>query len=111
MQPLRSSNPPIIPHSRLGAFLSDVLLNLAEIREHSRRFVDALLAKQREAYVVHGFGKLMLSSVVEWADAYTTFTVNFPMADWILKNERANNPRLNELITVRRTRVCLATHS
>lgn len=100
VQPLKTSNPPIIPHSRLDSFLREVLLNLDEIREYSRRFVDGLLAKQREAYVIHNFGKLMLSAVVEWAAAYTEFTVNFPMADWILKNECASNSRLNGLILV-----------
>jgi hypothetical protein len=99
--PLRAALPPIIAPDRIDDFLSNVLLNIADIREHSRGFLDALLQKQKESYVVKGIGKIILAAAVEWGPAYTKYTVGFPMADWLFKEERAHNPRFNELLMVR----------
>ncbi|GAA5824608.1 hypothetical protein JCM3770_006692, partial [Rhodotorula araucariae] len=98
VEPLRSANPPIIPPSRLPYFLSTVLLNLATIRAHSRAFLAALRARQADAYVFRGVGQLVLAAAVEWSAAYVEFTVGFPMADFLLKEERDRNPRFAELL-------------
>ncbi|GAA6062754.1 hypothetical protein JCM10212_005550 [Sporobolomyces blumeae] len=99
IEPLRSANPPIIAPHRLPHFLSSILLNILEIRAHSAQFLAALRAKQAESIVVRGgIGKLVLSSAVEWGQAYIKYTVGFPMADWLFKEEKAINPRFNDLL-------------
>ncbi|BGP36192.1 Rho guanine nucleotide exchange factor [Rhodotorula kratochvilovae] len=98
VEPLRAANPPILHPSRLSHFLSSVLLNLSVIREHSRAFLAALRARQSEAYLFHGVGQLVLAAAVEWSAAYVEFTSRFPMADFLLKEERDRNPRFAELL-------------
>lgn len=63
-------------------------------------FLDALQARQKESYVFRGIGQLILQAAVEWGPAYTAYTVNFPMADWLFKEEKARNPRFNDLLMV-----------
>lgn len=101
MEPLRAANPPIIAPSRLEDFLSGVLLNIAEIREHSRLFLEALQVRQKESFVFRGIGRLIFSAAVEWGPAYTAYTIGFPMADWLFKEEKTRNPRFNDLLMVR----------
>ncbi|GAA5879401.1 hypothetical protein JCM1840_006035 [Sporobolomyces johnsonii] len=98
VEPLWTAQPPIIPHDRLASFLSSVLLNISTIRLHSRAFLDALRAKQAEAHVVGGIGRIVLAAAVEWGPAYIQFTIGFPMADWCFKEEKRTNPRFNELL-------------
>ncbi|BGP21292.1 Rho guanine nucleotide exchange factor [Rhodotorula toruloides] len=96
--PLRSANPPIIPPDRLEPFLASVLLNISDIREHSRAFLLQLRKKQQEGHVVRSIGQVVLAAAVEWGPAYLHFTTNFPMADFLFKEEKAGNPRLEELL-------------
>jgi hypothetical protein len=39
-------------------------------------------------------------SAVEWGKNYIQYTTAFPMADWLFKEEKENNPRFNELLMV-----------
>ncbi|KAM0793630.1 hypothetical protein ACM66B_001062 [Microbotryomycetes sp. NB124-2] len=96
--PLKAAQPPIIPQDRLERFLDDVLLNMAHIRELSRSFLAMLLGKQREALVFHGIGQIILAAALDWTKAYVFYISHFPMADWILKDETARNPRLAQLL-------------
>ncbi|BGP04378.1 Rho guanine nucleotide exchange factor [Rhodotorula toruloides] len=98
VEPLRSAKPPIIPPERLESFLSSVLLNVSEIREHSQAFLLQLRKKQQEGHVVRGIGQIVLAAAVEWGPAYLHFTTNFPMADFLFKEEKAANPRFEELL-------------
>ncbi|BGO99068.1 Rho guanyl-nucleotide exchange factor [Rhodotorula toruloides] len=98
VEPLRSAKPPIIPPERLESFLSSVLLNVSEIREHSQAFLLKLRKKQQEGHVVRGIGQIVLAAAVEWGPAYLHFTTNFPMADFLFKEEKAANPRFEELL-------------
>lgn len=100
VEPLRSANPPIIAAEHLESFLSSVLLNISDIREHSRAFLAQLRKKQQEGHVVHGIGQIVLAAAVEWGPAYLYFTTNFPMADFLFKEESSRNPRLEELLMV-----------
>ncbi|GAA6008068.1 hypothetical protein JCM10207_007016 [Rhodosporidiobolus poonsookiae] len=97
-RPLREADPPILPPDRLAAFLSAVLLNISEIRDHSRRFLAALRSRQQAAPVVSGVGKIVFTAAVEWSQAYIDYTVQFPMADFVFKDELANNSRLQDLL-------------
>ncbi|GAA5983657.1 hypothetical protein JCM5350_000658 [Sporobolomyces pararoseus] len=99
VEPLRTSHPPIIQPHRLPHFLQSILLNIAEIRQHSATFLSALRAKQSESLIVRGgIGKIVLMSAVEWGKSYIQYTTGFPMADWLFKEEKENNPRFNELL-------------
>ncbi|GAA5891760.1 hypothetical protein JCM8208_002876 [Rhodotorula glutinis] len=100
VEPLRNASPPIIaPASRLAHFLSTVLFNLSAIRDHSRSLLAALRQRQAEHYLFRGVGALVLDAALEWERDYVAFTVAFPMADFLLKEERDWNPRFAELLT------------
>ncbi|GAA5849156.1 hypothetical protein JCM9279_005806 [Rhodotorula babjevae] len=99
VEPLRTASPPIIaPASRLAHFLSTVLLNLSAIRDHSRTLLAALRHRQAEHYLFRGVGALVLDAALEWERDYVAFTIEFPMADFLLKEERDRNPRFAELL-------------
>ncbi|GAA5949958.1 hypothetical protein JCM3765_007750 [Sporobolomyces pararoseus] len=99
IEPLRNSQPPIIQPHRLPHFLQSILLNIAEIRQHSATFLSALRAKQSESLIIRGgIGKIVLMSAVEWGKSYIQYTTGFPMADWLFKEEKENNPRFNDLL-------------
>ncbi|GAA6024340.1 hypothetical protein JCM11491_000383 [Sporobolomyces phaffii] len=99
VEPLRTSNPPIIQPHRLPHFLQSVLLNIADIRRHSSTFLAALRAKQAESVVVRGgIGKIVLMSAVEWGKSYIQYTTAFPMADWLFKVEKDTNPRFADFL-------------
>ncbi|KAK4055074.1 Rho guanine nucleotide exchange factor [Microbotryomycetes sp. JL201] len=98
VEPLRAAQPPIIHQNRLDGFLEDVLLNMAHIRELSRSFLSMLLEKQKESLVFHGIGQIILAAALDWTKAYVFYVSRFPMADWILKDETARNPRLAQLL-------------
>lgn len=97
--PLRAAQPPII--DQLDSFLVAVLLNIAEIRDHSAGFLETLLARQREDPVVYAIGDIILAAAVEWGPAYTAFTTNFPYAESRFKEEKAKNPLFVEFLLVR----------
>ncbi|GAA5885505.1 hypothetical protein JCM16303_002232 [Sporobolomyces ruberrimus] len=99
VEPLKNANPPIIQPHRLPHFLQSILLNIAEIRQHSSNFLSALRAKQSESLVLRGgIGKIVLMSAVEWGKSYIQYTTAFPMADWLFKEEKEHNPRFNDLL-------------
>jgi hypothetical protein len=100
--PLTAARPPIVPPDRLNQFLTSILLNFSEIRLHSRQLLDALLDRQRQQpHIVKGVGDVVLAAALDWGPAYTAYTVNFPMADSLFKEEKARNPRFNEFLAVR----------
>ncbi|ORY90211.1 CNH domain-domain-containing protein [Leucosporidium creatinivorum] len=98
VEPLKTANPPIISPARLPTFLTSILLNIASIRTHSRHFLEALQARQKESFVFRGIGQLIFSAAVEWGPDYTEYTVGFPLADWEFKEEKSRNPRFNDLL-------------
>lgn len=102
VEQLKTSNPPIIQPHRLPHFLQSILLNIGDIRQHSSTFLAALRSKQSESLVIRGgIGKIVLVNAVEWGKSYIQYTTQFPMADWLFKEEKENNPRFNELLMVR----------
>ncbi|GAA5841736.1 hypothetical protein JCM11251_007070 [Rhodosporidiobolus azoricus] len=98
IEPLTAASPPIIPPNRLPAFLSSVLLNHRTVRAHSASFLSALRAKQAEAPVVSGIGKIVFSAALEWEQAYYNYGVQFELAGFILREEMDANPRFREFV-------------
>lgn len=99
VEPLKLSNPPIIQPHRLPHFLQSILVNIADIRQHSLNFLSALRTKQSESLIIRGgIGKIVLTCAVEWGQSYLEYTKNFPMADWLFKQEKESNPRFQELL-------------
>ncbi|KAM0753197.1 hypothetical protein T439DRAFT_378904 [Meredithblackwellia eburnea MCA 4105] len=96
IDPLVAANPPIIPPDRLPTFLNAILLNYAELREHSRKFLDNLKARQAQAPVLSGLGDLLLDAALEWGPAYVRYVSDYPWAHVFLNEELASNPRFRE---------------
>lgn len=94
VQPLRLANPPIIPTAQLESFLDSILLNIAEIRQHSNIFLSKLVARQLEQYpLIESIGDIILESAIEWSEAYTKYTRFFPQMELNFKKERDKNPK------------------
>lgn len=93
MQPLREASPPIIPPAQLDDFLVAILGNIAEIRAYSSTFLANLLARQEQQYpVIEKIGDIVLESALDWSNAYTTYTRQFPLMELRFKRERESNP-------------------
>ncbi|GAA5909349.1 hypothetical protein JCM6882_000959 [Rhodosporidiobolus microsporus] len=98
IEPLTAAQPPIIPPSRLPSFLSSILLNHRTVRSHSSSFLSALRAKQAEAPVVSGIGKVVFSAALEWEQAYHEYGVQFELAGFLVREEMDHNPRFKEFV-------------
>lgn len=99
VHPLRTSTPAVIPSGRTNDFIASILLTMPEITTHSKAFLDALHDRQRQKpSIVSGIGDIVLSSALDWSRAYVSFMVNFPLADSLLKEEKARNPRFAEFL-------------
>lgn len=101
--PLRESQPPIISPFKIDEFLSQTLLNISSIRDHSRSFLTALTTRQKEKpYIVRAIGDVILQAALDWGKDYIAFTVGFPLAESYFKEEKATNPRFNDFLMVGR---------
>lgn len=100
-EPLRASNPPIIPRSRLPAFLSEVLLNIDQIRAHSGSFLAALRLLQGRDADADAVGDLVERAALEWGPAYHEYITRLPLADQRLRQEKTENPAFRDFLEVR----------
>jgi hypothetical protein len=85
VQPLRSGEPSIIPRERLSAFITDVFHNFGAIHLQHRKLLDCLHAIQQEEYM--------------------EYITNYPIAEYRIVDEMANNPGFKEFVEVRLHRV------
>ncbi|GAA5885122.1 hypothetical protein JCM3774_002990, partial [Rhodotorula dairenensis] len=97
-EPLRTSEPPIIPRSRLAAFLSDVLLNMDSIRARSGHFLDALRRLKAQGADANALGEIVERAVLDWGPAYHEYTTRFPLADYRLRQEMTDNPAFRDFL-------------
>ncbi|POY72070.1 hypothetical protein BMF94_4940 [Rhodotorula taiwanensis] len=98
VQPLRTAVPPIITPSRLENFLDDILLNFAEIREHSRRFLASLGALEGTAASISDISRVVATAAESWAPVYLRYTTAFPLADSLLRREKSTNSAFSALL-------------
>ncbi|KAL8293744.1 hypothetical protein RQP46_000445 [Phenoliferia psychrophenolica] len=80
VEPLVAANPPIIAPERMAGFLQSILLNVDEIRTHSRELLTALKARQAKNPVVSGVGDILLEAALNWGPAYLAYLTEYPMA-------------------------------
>ncbi|GAA5960233.1 hypothetical protein JCM8115_002554 [Rhodotorula mucilaginosa] len=97
-EPLAASNPPIIPRSRLPAFLSEVLLNIDQIRTHSGSFLAALRLLQERDADANAVGDLVERAALEWGPAYHEYITRLPLADQRLRQEKTENPAFRDFL-------------
>ena len=101
IRPLRSSDPPIIPHSRLDSFIQDVFHNVAELHAHHKRLVDRFHELQREEHpTIRSVTAAVLDAALNFRDAYLEYIPNYPIAAYRIDSERANNPDFKAFIDV-----------
>ncbi|KAK4698467.1 RHO1 GDP-GTP exchange protein 1/2, partial [Phenoliferia sp. Uapishka_3] len=67
-----------------------------EIREHSRRLVEALKTRQAKNPVVSGIGDILLEAALDWGKEYYEYLTGFPMAHALFAEEEGKNPRFKE---------------
>lgn len=101
-EPLRASNPPVIPRSRLPAFLSEVLLNIDLIRAHSGSFLAALRLLQERDADAEAVGDLVERAALEWGPAYHEYITRLPLADQRWRQEKTENSAFRDFLEVRR---------
>ncbi|TKA56450.1 hypothetical protein B0A53_02020 [Rhodotorula sp. CCFEE 5036] len=92
------SNPPIVPRSRLPAFLSEVLLNIDQIRTHSGSFLAALRLLQERDADANAVGDLVERAALEWGPAYHEYITRLPLADQRLRQEKTENPAFRDFL-------------
>lgn len=83
----------------LDLFVHDVFGLVAPLQTHIRTLVDRLLERQREETpVVQHIGDVVVRAALEWADAYTTYVAQYPVALARFKADVAGNARLRRFV-------------
>ena len=92
VQPLKSSNPPIIPHERLSSFLQDAYHNSVELLHLNRRLLESLHVIQRDEHpLVRSVTAPVLDAALNWHDAYMEYVPNYPISHYRIDEEMQNN--------------------
>jgi len=101
VQPLRSADPPIIPRERLDKFIRDVFHNIGELHTHHKRLLDRLFEVQREEHpVIKSVTAVMHDAVLNLRGAYLDYIPNYPIAEYRIDDEMANNPQFKAFVDV-----------
>lgn len=101
-EPLREANPPIIHPARLTEFTNQVFANLDELRAYSGRFINILLARQREQTpVVQSIGDIILDAALEWGQAYMDYAEATVNGEYLVNEEKNRNSAFSTFLTVR----------
>ncbi|KAI0292306.1 Dbl-like domain-containing protein [Russula brevipes] len=99
VQPLRSAEPPIIPRDRLSAFITDVYHNFGAIHSQHRKLLDRLHAIQRDEHpVINSVTAAIFDAALNWREEYMEYITNYPIAEYRIVDEMANNPAFKEFV-------------
>ncbi len=102
VQPLRSVEPSIIPRDRLSAFITDVFHNFGAIHLQHRKLLDRLQAIQQDEHpVINSVTAAIFDAALNWRDEYMEYITNYPIAEYRIVDEMANNPGFKEFVEVR----------
>jgi RhoGEF domain len=102
IQPLRAADPPIIPRDRLSAFITDVFHNFDVLQLQHRRLLDRLHAIQRDEHpAIHSITAAIFDAAINWREAYMEYITNYPIADYRIDDEMANNSAFKDFVEVR----------
>ena len=114
MQPLRNSEPSIIPPDRLDLFLHDVFCNFAELHAHHRRLLDKLHETQRDEHPrIRSITAALFDAALNFREAYMEYIPNYPIAEHRIDDEIAHNALFKHFYDVRPpfTYVSLVIHT
>lgn len=99
VQPLRTIEPPVIPRDRLSAFITDVYHNFGALHAQHRKLLDRLHAIQRDEHpVINGVTAAIFDAALNWRDEYMEYITNYPIAEYRIVDESANNPAFKEFV-------------
>ncbi|KAI0272596.1 Dbl-like domain-containing protein [Gloeopeniophorella convolvens] len=99
VQPLRAAEPPIVPRDRLAAFITDVYHNFGALHAHHRKLLDRLHAIQRDEHpVINSVTAAIFDAALNWREAYMEYITNYPIAEYRIVDEMANNPAFKEFV-------------
>lgn len=102
VQPLRAAEPSIIPRDRLSVFITDVFHNFGAIHLQNRKLLDRLHAIQREEHpVINSVTAAIFDAALNWRDEYMEYITNYPIAEYRIVDEKANNTAFKEFVEVR----------
>lgn len=92
VQPLKNSDPPIIPHERLSSFLHDAYHNYVELLHLHRRLLERLHEIQRDEHPnIRSITAPVLDAALNWHDAYMEYVPNYPISHYRIDEEMQNN--------------------
>src|SRR6266702_513455 len=101
VQPLRTGEPPVIPRDRLSAFITDVYHNFGALHAQHRKLLDRLHAIQRDEHpVINSVTAAIFDAALNWRDEYMEYITNYPIAEYRIVDEMANNPAFKEFVEV-----------
>jgi hypothetical protein len=109
VQPLRSADPSIVPRERLSIFITDVYHNFGALHSQHRKLLDHLHAIQRDEHpIINSITAAIFDAALNWREEYMEYITNYPIAEYRIVDEMANNPTFKEFVEVRlRSMVCV----
>ncbi|WWD17661.1 hypothetical protein CI109_102102 [Kwoniella shandongensis] len=92
IDPLRQSDPPLIPDSyRRERFIHEVFNNALQLREACRRLIEEFTIRMREQPIILSVGDLFLQAATEFRNIYPEYTGRLPQAEAALTKEMDEN--------------------
>ncbi|KAJ3511512.1 hypothetical protein NMY22_g15624 [Coprinellus aureogranulatus] len=99
LRPLRTADPPIIPHDRLDTFVQDVFHNFQELHVHHRRLVEKLHEIQLEEHPrIKSITAAIFDAALNFREAYMEYIPNYPIAAYRIDEEMATNPAFKTFV-------------
>ncbi|KAH9000438.1 Dbl-like domain-containing protein [Lactarius akahatsu] len=99
VQPLRTGEPPVIPRDRLSAFITDVYHNFGALHAQHRKLLDRLHAIQRDEHpIINSVTAAIFDAALNWRDEYMEYITNYPIAEYRIVDEMANNSTFKEFV-------------
>lgn len=92
----------MIPRERLSAFILDAFHNFGALHAQHRKLLDRLHAIQRDEHpVINSVTAAIFDAALNWRDEYMEYITNYPIAEYRVVDEIANNPAFKEFVEVR----------
>lgn len=101
IQPLLHDDPPYIPRERVEHWISQVFSNFADVHLHHRRMLDRLHEIQREEHpIIKTISPPVFDAALNWRDAYMIYIPHYPIAEYMVDEEKANNKEFKAFVEV-----------